>query len=112
VFFQSIYLLQIVMQNSVPNRQLLPFTPKAHYTSQSPLPLRIYVEQALREYLVRLEGQAITDLYELVLFEIELPLFKVILEYAKKNKTQAADLLGLSRSTLRKKLIKHNLIQE
>jgi Fis family transcriptional regulator len=67
-------------------------------------PLRTAVEYAVKKYLSELEGQRSTGLYNIVLAEIEIPLLKVALEYTNKNQSHAAQLLGLSRSTLRKKL--------
>ncbi|MFA6409071.1 MAG: DNA-binding transcriptional regulator Fis [Gammaproteobacteria bacterium] len=66
--------------------------------------LRNGVLQALKEYFFHLEGSEPRDLYALVLEEIEAPLLKAVLEHVKGNQSKAAQILGLSRGTLRKKI--------
>lgn len=68
------------------------------------LPLRSYAERALSEYFTSLNGHHPAQLYDLVLREVEEPLFRVVLNYAEGNQTRAAGILGINRATLRKKL--------
>ncbi len=68
------------------------------------LPLRNHAERALSDYFTSLNGHKPADLYDLVLREVEEPLFRVVLDYAEGNQSQAADILGINRGTLRKKL--------
>jgi Fis family transcriptional regulator len=72
-------------------------------------PLRDSVEQALRNYFAQLEGQDVTELYELVLSEVEAPLLDVVMQYTRGNQTRASILLGINRGTLRKKLKKYGM---
>jgi Fis family transcriptional regulator len=74
-----------------------------------PLPLRHYVEQALQNYFSQLSGTSPSNLYELVLAEVEAPLLEVVLRTVNGNQTRAATMLGLNRGTLRKKLKQYNL---
>jgi Fis family transcriptional regulator len=67
-------------------------------------PLHDSVRQALESYFTQLKGQPPSNLYELVLAEVEVPLLEAVMEYTKGNQSRAAILLGLSRGTLRKKL--------
>lgn len=67
-------------------------------------PLRKHTEEALQQYFASLNGDRPGNLYQLVLGEIEEPLFKVVMEYTRGNQSQAAGILGLNRGTLRKKL--------
>ena len=67
-------------------------------------PLHDSVRQALESYFTQLKGQAPTNLYEMVLAEVEVPLLEAVMEYTKGNQSRAAILLGLSLGTLRKKL--------
>lgn len=67
-------------------------------------PLHDSVRQALESYFSQLKGQAPSNLYDLVLAEVEVPLLEAVMEYTKGNQSRAAILLGLSRGTLRKKL--------
>lgn len=74
--------------------------------------LRKHVEAALNEYFQKLDGHNISNLYELVLTEVEIPLLTAALVKAKYNQSQAAKILGINRATLRKKLLQHGLINE
>jgi Fis family transcriptional regulator len=68
------------------------------------LPLRNHAERALSEYFTSLNGYRPAHLYDLVLREVEEPLFRVVLDYAQGNQSRAAGILGINRGTLRKKL--------
>lgn len=68
------------------------------------VPLRNHAEQALSSYFTSLNGHRPARLYEMVLREVEEPLFKAVLHYASGNQSAAAGILGMNRGTLRKKL--------
>jgi Fis family transcriptional regulator len=68
------------------------------------LPLRNHAERALSDYFTSLNGHRPAQLYDLVLREVEEPLFRVVLDYAEGNQSRAAGILGINRGTLRKKL--------
>ncbi len=72
--------------------------------------LRDNVEQSLNSYFRQLDGQPVTDVYQMVLSEIEAPLFETVMTYTKDNQTKASQLLGLNRGTLRKKLKQYGLL--
>lgn len=72
-------------------------------------PLRKHTEEALDQYFANLNGDRPGDLYQLVLGEVEQPLFKAVMEYTRGNQSQAAGILGLNRGTLRKKLKTYSL---
>ena len=67
------------------------------------------VKHSIRRYLYELDGTQPNDMYDLVLRQIEQPLFEAILEHTKGNQSRAAEVLGLNRGTLRKKLRSYNL---
>ncbi len=71
--------------------------------------LREHAEKTLRRYFADLNGHDPSDLYELVLGEIEQPLLKTLMEYTRGNQSRAATILGLNRSTLRKKLRQYKI---
>lgn len=73
-------------------------------------PLRDLTEEALQCYFSDLNGHRPGDLYELVLGEIETPLFKAVLDYTGGNQSVAAEILGINRATLRKKLRHYELL--
>ena len=68
------------------------------------LPLRSHTERALSDYFASLNGHRPARLYNLVLREVEEPLFRAVLDYADGNQSRAAGILGINRGTLRKKL--------
>lgn len=72
--------------------------------------LRGQVEQVLGEYFETLGGELPCDLYEVVMREVEQPLLTSVMRYVGNNQSQAADVLGLSRGTLRKKLKQHGIL--
>jgi Fis family transcriptional regulator len=77
--------------------------PAATHAGRS-IPLRSHAEQALDSYFASLNGHAPAHLYDLVLREVEEPLFRAVLDYVEGNQSRAADILGINRGTLRKKL--------
>ncbi|GAB2892926.1 DNA-binding transcriptional regulator Fis [Microbulbifer echini] len=72
--------------------------------------LRDAVEHAMENYFRHLDGQMVTDVYDMVLSEIEAPMLEVVMKYTRHNQTRAAQLLGLNRGTLRKKLKRYGLL--
>ena len=72
-------------------------------------PLRECVRDALTSYFDKLDGYSATGLYQLVLAEVESLLLETVMQYTEGNQTKAAALLGISRSTLRKKLTLYNI---
>jgi len=72
--------------------------------------LRSFTEDAMRSYFRNLDGHKPADLYKLVMGEVESPLLKAVMEYSDGNQTIAAEILGLNRATLRKKLRQHQLL--
>lgn len=89
-----------------------PFTTTVTTPSQTQAqkPLRESVKQAVNKYLKQLEDDNNTDnLYDLVLAEIETPLLEEIMTHTRGNQTRAANMLGINRGTLRKKLKTYNM---
>ena len=73
-------------------------------------PLHKHTEEALQQYFRNLNGDRPGDLYDLVIGEVERPLFKAVMDYTDGNQSQAAGILGINRGTLRKKLRSYSLI--
>lgn len=72
--------------------------------------LRDSVEKSLGNYFKQLDGQPVTNVYQMVLAEIEAPLLETVMHYTRDNQTKASELLGLNRGTLRKKLKQYGLL--
>lgn len=81
-------------------------------TSQPPfanLPLAEQVSLALEDYFRHLNGHSPSDLYSLVMGEVERPLLAAVIAHTEGNLTRAAEYLGMNRATLRNKLKKYGL---
>lgn len=63
----------------------------------------------MEDYFHALNGHAPKNLYDLILDQVEPPLLRATLEYCDGNQSKAADMLGLNRATLRKKLKQHKI---
>ena len=67
------------------------------------------VKKSLDEYFKHLDGQPPHAIYDMVLGCIEKPLLEYILHKVGGNQSKAAEMLGLNRNTLRKKMAQYNL---
>ena len=73
-------------------------------------PLRILIKKSLENYFLHLDkSQCVTNLYQLVLSELEQPLLDIIMQHTRGNQTRAASIMGINRSTLRKKLKRYGM---
>ena len=76
---------------------------------KKPESLRETVHDALTHYFEQLDGTPPNDLHQLVMQQVEQPLFETVMAYTGGNQSKAATLLGISRSTLRKKLAQYEI---
>jgi Fis family transcriptional regulator len=67
------------------------------------------VEKSLDEYFRRLDGEQPHGIYDMVIGNVERAMLESVLERTNGNQTQAADILGLNRNTLRSKLTKYGI---
>jgi len=67
------------------------------------------VRSKLSGFLRRVDGYPLENLYDEVISLVERPLLALVIEHAKGNQLRAAEILGLNRNTLRKKLATHAL---
>lgn len=75
-------------------------------------PLRELVRKSLDNYFAHMGKETPPkDVYGLVMNETEIPLLEATLAYTNGNQCEAAKILGISRSTLRKKLEKYHLLK-
>jgi Fis family transcriptional regulator len=75
------------------------------------VPLREHAETALGAYFERLNGHRPAGLYALVMREVEEPLFRAVMHYTDGNQCRAAEILGINRGTLRRKLEDYGLVE-
>ena len=68
------------------------------------LSLEEIIRHKLTDYFRRMEGVDVDNLYSLVIERIERPLIELTLRRTKGNQIRAAQILGINRNTLRKKI--------
>lgn len=78
-------------------------------TDRAPAPLSHAVSDSLNDYFRALNGHPPESLYDLVLAQVEPPLLRAVLAHCRGNQSKAADVLGLNRATLRKKLTQYKI---
>lgn len=71
--------------------------------------LNACINDALDEYFKNLDGQPPHAVYDMVLQSIEKPLLQYVLNRASGNQSKAAEILGINRNTLRKKLQQYQI---
>jgi Fis family transcriptional regulator len=62
------------------------------------------VRRALERYFRDMDGERPSDIYDMVLKNVEKPMIETVLGKAEGNLTLAAAMLGIDRNTLRKKM--------
>lgn len=69
-----------------------------------------YVRKAMADYFTDLDGEDPScPVYDMVINCVEKPLIETVLHHTGGNQTRAAELLGLNRNTLRKKIQVHGI---
>lgn len=68
------------------------------------------VLRSLDQYFSDLDGARPHALHELVMQAVERPLLKFAVDRCSGNQSAAADLLGINRNTLRRKLVDYGLL--
>ncbi|MBK9217566.1 MAG: Fis family transcriptional regulator [Uliginosibacterium sp.] len=72
--------------------------------------LALCVAHVLDRYFTDLDGEAPDALHEMVMRQVERPLLEYALRRSNGNQTQAAELLGITRNTLRRKIADYGLL--
>lgn len=67
------------------------------------------IRKAIDSYFKDLDGERPCAVYEMVINSVEKPLIETVLHRLQGNQTKAADVLGLNRNTLRKKMKMHGI---
>ena len=67
------------------------------------------VRKVMKQYFKDLDGEKASGIYDMVVAAVEKPMLEVVMGQAQGNQTRAAQLLGLNRNTLRKKLKQHGV---
>lgn len=68
------------------------------------------IEENLTRYFHDLGSETPCGVYDMMLEQMEIPLLRFMMQHCHGNQTRVAHILGLNRTTLRKKLIQYNMI--
>lgn len=71
--------------------------------------LEKWLDRSIKQYVAKMDGNENGHLYDLIIGGTEKPLLKMVLEKTRGNQTKAANILGINRNTLRKKIQDHNI---
>jgi len=67
------------------------------------------VRRAIDGYFKDLDGEKAAGVYDMVIGSVEKPLLESVLTRVRGNQSHAAELLGINRNTLRKKIKAYNI---
>ncbi|NMF86973.1 helix-turn-helix domain-containing protein [Aromatoleum petrolei] len=68
------------------------------------------IQRTLDQYFRDLDGEKPAAIYEMVIRNVERPMLEFVLRQANGNQTVAAEMLGINRNTLRRKLTEYELL--
>jgi Fis family transcriptional regulator len=71
--------------------------------------ISLSIRESLDEYFTHLDGQPPHAIYDMVLGCVEKPMLEYVLTRVGGNQSKAADMLGINRNTLRKKMAAYGL---
>jgi Fis family transcriptional regulator, factor for inversion stimulation protein len=72
--------------------------------------IALCLTHSLDRYFADLDGETPANLYAMVIRQVERPLLESVMARVAGNQTQAAEILGITRNTLRRKLTDHGLL--
>lgn len=78
-------------------------------TSKNENELAACVRKVLAQYFQDLDGETPSNVYDMVMRCVEKPCLEMVLDHAGSNQSRAAEILGINRNTLRKKMQQHGL---
>lgn len=68
------------------------------------------VRRTLKRYFRDLEGERAQDVHAMVIANVECAMLEIVMEQTAGNQTLAAEVLGINRNTLRRKLTEYQLL--
>ena len=95
--------------SSASPKNIAKLSDRSTYMTHASHPLHACINTLLTSYFSDLDGHPPGNLFDLVMDEVERPLLETVLHHTRGNQSKAAEILGLNRGTLRKKLRKYSL---
>lgn len=78
--------------------------------TEQPSPcLREFVRNVVGQYLLDMGNTPPDDLHRFILREVERPLIEAVLDHTGRNQSRSAEILGITRSTLRNRIRRYGL---
>jgi Fis family transcriptional regulator, factor for inversion stimulation protein len=71
--------------------------------------LEKWLNKSIQQYVGEMDEESNGHLHELIMGGIEKPLVEIVLKETGGNQTQAANILGVNRNTLRKKIVEYKI---
>jgi Fis family transcriptional regulator len=82
---------------------------KSMHGMDLPTPLRQNVQEAIRRYLDDMGHSQPECLYRILMAQVEPPLIEEVLRFTQGNQSKTAKILGMTRNTLRSKLLRYDI---
>jgi len=70
----------------------------------SPTDLPTCINAKLKRYFRQLNGEKASNVFKMVINDVEPIVIKHVLEFTKQNQSEASRILGINRGTLKKKI--------
>jgi DNA-binding protein Fis len=71
--------------------------------------LEKWLDKSIRQYVSDMDKVNNGHLHELIMDGVEKPLVEIVLKETNGNQTKAANILGINRNTLRKKIAEYKI---
>ncbi len=71
--------------------------------------LNEFVHKVVKQYLDDMGSTPPDNLYQIILNEVERPLIQTVLDHADGNQSRAAEILGITRATLRNRIRRYQI---
>ncbi|MDO5680005.1 MAG: helix-turn-helix domain-containing protein [Pelistega sp.] len=75
-----------------------------------PIPIDECIRTNLAAYFKELGQNPANNIWDMVMSSVEKAMLETVMQQAEGNQSKASEMLGITRNTLRKKLLSHHLI--
>ena len=95
--------------DSRPETSLTRLTPMPKVDKNIQTFLEKWLDKSVKKYVSHMDGRQNGGLHGLIINGVEKPLLEIVLQETQGNRTKAANILGINRNTLRKKIQDYNI---